>query len=715
MLENVLEEDREMVRRTFVWLAFSARPVTVDQLMEAVLVEPVQPYFELEARFDDEEAFLSMFPAGLIRTLENDGSDSDSNWDSAIDDDSSTSETTSVSTTLEDGDSDSSLGSVLSSNKEFSRSKTTFAAAEKPTVQFAHFSVQEFLISNRMKVASYKLEEQSGHALISESCLSYVLFVDGENLKISEALAEDFPLLFYACKCWHYHRRNLSDKASSPALEDLLQRWLKSRSALKIWLDFGLKRAFRLRGEVPTYSFLEELDHSDTALGWDFARDSDYIYVEYDYQRPSWGFDRALAWLAFLGMGREIEALHKIDSNVGSGTDQNDKGHFKEPLGNILHAASLGGRLTVMEQLLNWELDINMVGGYYGTALQAAAALGNIAMVELLLKMGADHKIVSGYYGTALQAAAAKGHQTVVDLLLERGSDVNIVGGRYGTALQAAAMRGHQTVVDLLLVHGSDPNIVSGYHGTAVQAAAYGGDVGILESLHQHGADINLVGGVYGSVPGAAVYSLSFQEVFAFLLKHKYDFTIGSPLHEAALRGRVAAMKFLLDQGCGIDSLNEGGWTPLHRAAIIGNAESIAWFLKNGCNIHAISRNGKTALQLAVEAPIGSLTAFELLLEAGASVDPVAGEQGSSILTTIDLPGYRLNYDYYGVLIILKSLLNKGAGLEHIQLALEQARLRAAQTGRSKKTTRKFCIKAISMLKEAEQDHIYQGISLLYT
>jgi ankyrin repeat protein len=50
----------------------------------------------------------------------------------------------------------------------------------------------------------------------------------------------------------------------------------------------------------------------------------------------------------------------------------------------------------------------------------------------------------------------------------------------------------------LLLAHGADINLVGGKYGTPLQDAATRGRVGLLELLIDKGADVNVEGGKYG-------------------------------------------------------------------------------------------------------------------------------------------------------------------------------------------------------------------------
>ncbi|KAK1623690.1 hypothetical protein BDP81DRAFT_270161, partial [Colletotrichum phormii] len=66
--------------------------------------------------------------------------------------------------------------------------------------------------------------------------------------------------------------------------------------------------------------------------------------------------------------------------------------------------------------------DVNMTGGFFGTALQAATYEGKTEAVELLLKKGANTNIRAGKYRNALNAAICEGCWDLVEILLGAGA-----------------------------------------------------------------------------------------------------------------------------------------------------------------------------------------------------------------------------------------------------------------------------------------------------
>ena len=163
-----------------------------------------------------------------------------------------------------------------------------------------------------------------------------------------------------------------------------------------------------------------------------------------------------------------------------------------------LQAAAGGGHLDVVERLLQEKTDVNAAAGSGSrTALQAAAEGGHLDVVERLLQEKANVNAAAARSGgrTALQAAAGGGHLDVVERLLQEKANVNAAAAGYGgrAALQAAAEGGHLDVVERLLQEKANVNAAAdAYHGrTALQAAAGGGHLDVVERLLQEKANVN--------------------------------------------------------------------------------------------------------------------------------------------------------------------------------------------------------------------------------
>ena len=74
-------------------------------------------------------------------------------------------------------------------------------------VQFSHFSVKEFLTSDRLAIAAedisfYHIVLEPAHTILAQACLGILLRLDNSTL---EALMQQFPLAEYVLEHWVDH------------------------------------------------------------------------------------------------------------------------------------------------------------------------------------------------------------------------------------------------------------------------------------------------------------------------------------------------------------------------------------------------------------------------------------------------------------------------------------------------------------------------------
>ena len=82
------------------------------------------------------------------------------------------------------------------------------------TARIAHFSVQEYLKSERIrhqKAAIFSLNSVTAHADIAQICLVYLLEHDLSSSNLDQSLIEAFSLVQFAAMYWYRHYRNTGD------------------------------------------------------------------------------------------------------------------------------------------------------------------------------------------------------------------------------------------------------------------------------------------------------------------------------------------------------------------------------------------------------------------------------------------------------------------------------------------------------------------------
>ncbi|KAJ7877430.1 ankyrin repeat-containing domain protein [Mycena olivaceomarginata] len=306
-------------------------------------------------------------------------------------------------------------------------------------VQFAHFSVKEFFLSERVQsmpsISLFRIEAETAHTIIAATCLAYLLWI-GSIVNIPYDADEGK-------------------------------------------LQFPPRRFGRVSDNVR--GMLVPLFNED-APEWTFW----VSHVERGYRAG-----QPLYWAAKLGFLPIIPLLLQRGADVNA-----QSGKY----GTALQAASLRSHLEPARLLLEHGADVNAQGGQYWSALRAASAEGHLELARLLLEHGAEVNAQGGEDGNALQAASSRGRLEVARLLLEHGAEVNAQGGQYWTALQAASAEGHLELARLLLEHGAEVNAQGGERGNALQAAVSEGWSQLARLLLEHGAEVNAQGRISSEI-----------------------------------------------------------------------------------------------------------------------------------------------------------------------------------------------------------------------
>ena len=124
-----------------------------------------------------------------------------------------------------------------------------------------------------------------------------------------------------------------------------------------------------------------------------------------------------------------------------------------------------------------------------------------------------------------------------------------------------------------------------------------------------------------------------------------------TPLHIAAARGDINAVKALLEQRADVNKRDKNSSTPLHEAASKGHANIVRLLIEKGADVNAKSKVGHSPLHLAAFA--GSLESVRLLVEKGADIN--------ATLFTGATPLHNATYNEH--VEIVRLLIEKGADI----------------------------------------------------
>jgi ankyrin repeat protein len=369
-------------------------------------------------------------------------------------------------------------------------------ANESRIVQFSHFSVKEFLTSDRLGTSSggmsrYHVLFEPAHTILAQACMSILLRLDDD---IEESgVRNRSPLAGYAAEHWVAHAQY--GQVSS-----------RLRKAMEFLFDV----------DKPHFTAWLQLHDLDTE-----THDGNTFYVFTSYSKSG---TTPLYYAALCGFQDLVEHLifncpKQVNAEGGyyltplvaalagehfqtakllhdNGADPNVRGHGERTL---LHSAALCGEFEIVQVLLKYKADVNARMYDGGIPLHSASegttdrgpniglSLSHIA--RLLLEHGADVNARRYDHFTPLHTAAYCGTVEVVRVLLEHGADVNAREDDHSTPLHTAACHGTVEVVRVLLEHGADVNAREDDHSTSLHTAAYYGTVEVVRVLLEHGAD----------------------------------------------------------------------------------------------------------------------------------------------------------------------------------------------------------------------------------
>ena len=307
---------------------------------------------------------------------------------------------------------------LIDINLDASQATETDLEVPTPTVQIAHFSVQEYLESERIrhqKAAIFSLTSFTAHSEIAQICLVYLLEhglsslrldlsslrLPLSNLHLNKDILEKFPLAKFSAMYWNQHYQKIVQPTTR--LNDSVLRLFQNRDSFVNWIELH---------DVDQPRYRQLYNHSE--------RKSNDVAAPI-YYASLLGLDHVL-----IGLIKTVNA------------------------DNLTTTAPSIASATNISELVNTQVQKQC-----GNALQAASKWGHKQIVQLLLNQGAEVNAQDGYYGNALQVASRCGHEHIVQLLLDKRAEVNAQGGKYGNALQAASDGNHENVVKLLMEKGA--------------------------------------------------------------------------------------------------------------------------------------------------------------------------------------------------------------------------------------------------------------------
>ena len=406
ILRKIKKPNRDHARRLLSCLVAAVRPLQVEELAEVLAVdyedEEGIPRLNLNWCWEDQEQALLTSCSSLIAVVESDGS---------------------------------------------------------RVVQFSHFSVREYLTSDRLSTSSgdvlrYHIALEPAHTILGQACMGALLRLDDRiepnGVKTGSQLAG------YAARHWvtHAQYENVSSYLRK-AMEHLFD---PDKPYFSAWRDLY---------DIDIYT-----THGSTFYQFTVRSKSNAVPL---YYAALCGFQDLVEHLI-------LKYPEHVDARGG---------HYVTPL----VAALAGDHFQVARILYDNGAHPNVRGHSGFTPLYSAAWYGNLQMVQVLLGYKADVNARDRDGWTPLYFLS-QGSQVsdfnqspanVARVLLEHGADVNACCDKRITPLHLAVRLKKVNLVRVLLEHGASVD-AEDKHGKTPFQAARGSDPDIIKLLSEHGA-----------------------------------------------------------------------------------------------------------------------------------------------------------------------------------------------------------------------------------
>ncbi|KAK5634765.1 hypothetical protein RRF57_010478 [Xylaria bambusicola] len=592
------------------WICFATRPLSLDELRWALVVDANRSYQSLQQCQDAE--------------------------DYIYDNDTMERKVKTLSSGLAEA--------VTSSNTR--------------VIQFIHESVKVFFVekgisvlngsSNSAKTGSHEVDLQGyAHYQLSRACIRYLAMeeIARSTMCNRDDLISAFPLLQYATTSWVVHVEQSEIRKVSQ--DDLLGYFAwPSEALIQLWMHF-YKIMERYRNDYPSQG--TRMVH--ILSRYQLMGPLRLILQQADQSgiNPRDGYDRTPLSYASLS-GHEAVVRLLLDGGANA--------EVKDVYGwTPLLYATFSGHEAVVQLLLEKGTDIEAKNKNGRTPLSYAAEKGYKAILQLLLNKSANTEVKDNYGWTPLLYATFNRYEAVVQLLLEKGTDIEVKDKNGRTPLSYAAEKGYEVILRLLLDKGADTEAKDEEHSrTPLWWAVMNGDKAVVQLLLDKGTDIEAKDKSSRTPLWRAIVN-EYEAVTQLLLNkganiEAKDESGQTPLWWAVVNRHEATVQLLLDKGADVETKGNNGQTPLLWAAEAGHKAIVRLLLNMGAKIESSDKDGKTPLWYAAMNGHGAVV--QLLLDKGASIES-SDKDGKTPLWCASMNGHGA---------VVQLLLDKGASIE---------------------------------------------------
>ena len=576
-IQELPELDRNRALDILRWLTFGIRPLTVQELVEALIIEideNSEAFCEDDLPADIDVEYINNEIKGLCRSF--------------ID---IRDETDNIDETENIDENDNNPPRMC-------------------TIHLAHGSVREYLITILpvpLRTGPYPKQDikvAAHHAMLASHCLRYLNHDGAWDTTKYPGYRRSFTT-YAVLSCFKHVQESSADHQNYDGVSSLLHKFLRSDNVcFRKWQRaFEYINGYYDEPEITTaqgkpsavyYACLFSLKPTVELLL--DVEDEDFNSVGGPIGTPL-----QLACVRGMELIFELLIRHGADITVRGGTS-----------GTAIKAAAFMGHFEMVKSLLEREHSTAGARSRILEAVKTAATKGYLEIVELLLDGGASafsepesdrEKLTC--LSDSLYAAAERAHLLVIKLLLERGANIDHHSHFIdSTPLHGAVVGNHLEVVVELVERGANVALRAkdGYTPLLLSAVLGYTEIGVY--LLFHGADLHAridhgFDNGFNALHLATIHN--HLDLVSLLLEKRAEVNMSGlqgrrAIHFAAQKGFVDVLLRLIHGGADVNSLDDYRKTPLDRAASNCETAAAEILLQHGAEVNARDKNGGTPM-----------------------------------------------------------------------------------------------------------------------
>jgi|GEM_PF-5787888 len=277
-----------------------------------------------------------------------------------------------------------------------------------------------------------------------------------------------------------------------------------------------------------------------------------------------------------------------VDAFLRKGADANSPCNYMGYTPYIL--ACFKGNLNIV-RILDRQ---NIKPGVKCRAMLSSCYYGKLEVVKYLRAQGVDHSCRGRDSSTCLMNAVSGGHYDIAEYLLDCGANPNDTDSNGKTVLMNIKGGCRLDLYRLLIERGASVN-----KSDNILSESSRGCYDIVQYLTEKGADLEAYKYESGYTALMVAIDGGYMDIARYLKSkgakiHLYP--VNNFLTKQIEKGNLAGLRFCIENGIAVDTVDAHGFTPLLLASHYGQLEIVKYLVEKGANINLKTPNGYSAL-----------------------------------------------------------------------------------------------------------------------